>query len=312
MFSRNKISKEKFENYNKKPEFPIDVVYTWAGNKKSNDIRTSNNNELKYSIKSVLKYLPWVNHIYILMNPPKRKPSWIDESLEKYITVVDQTETFPEGYDLPNKNSNAIETTLHNIKGLSEHFIYFNDDVFIGKPLDYTYFFTPDGKALISDLSIQGTKMLIKGKENKLKIKLPEMVNFFYNHVPISLLKSSIIDYQNEYPDYIKFIRNQTTRNDIGCDVCTDNNLKCPCQQQHFIVARYMYKQNKAELKNYDITTGCSKDGYVNSYCLNYLDEILKNPPSTFVIQDTENDKKKRPYINNKINKFFKKFFDEN
>ena len=49
------------------------------------------------------------------MNPPKRKPSWIDESLEKYITVVDQTETFPEGYDLPNKNSNAIETTLHNI-----------------------------------------------------------------------------------------------------------------------------------------------------------------------------------------------------
>ena len=128
IFSSNKIIKEKFENYNNKPEFPIDVVYTWAGNK-SNDIRTSNNNELKYSIKSVLKYLPWVNHIYILMNPPKRKPSWIDESLDKYITVVDQTETFPEGYDLPNKNSNAIETTLHNIKGLSEHFIYFNDDV---------------------------------------------------------------------------------------------------------------------------------------------------------------------------------------
>ena len=62
------------------PPFPIDVVYTWAGENSTNNARISNNNELKYSIRSVIKYAPWVNKIYILMNPPKVAPSWFNES----------------------------------------------------------------------------------------------------------------------------------------------------------------------------------------------------------------------------------------
>ena len=56
-------------NLIKKPSFPIDVVYTWAGENKELNVRTAYNYELKYSIISILKYLPWVNHIYVLMNP---------------------------------------------------------------------------------------------------------------------------------------------------------------------------------------------------------------------------------------------------
>ena len=122
----------------------------WAGENNTGDVRTSNNNELKYSIRSVYKNLPWVNHIYILMNPPKKKPSWFNNSYSDFVTLVDQTETFPDIANTPSTNSNAIEYTIHNIKNLNEHYIYFNDDFFIGKPLDYTYFFTPDGKANIS------------------------------------------------------------------------------------------------------------------------------------------------------------------
>jgi hypothetical protein len=34
---------------------------------------------------------------------------------------------------LPTFSSPAIEANLHRIAGLSEHFLYFNDDVFLGK-----------------------------------------------------------------------------------------------------------------------------------------------------------------------------------
>ena len=37
-----------------------------------NDDAHDNNNELQYSIRSVIKYAPWINKIYILMNPPKK------------------------------------------------------------------------------------------------------------------------------------------------------------------------------------------------------------------------------------------------
>ena len=120
-----KSKRHTIESFSNKTPFPIYIVYTWAGEDISDNIRLSNNNELKYSLRSVYKYAPWVNHIYILMNPPKRKPSWFNNDYNRLITIVDQRETFPKGCVLPNTNSNAIETTLHNIKGLSEHFIYF-------------------------------------------------------------------------------------------------------------------------------------------------------------------------------------------
>ena len=34
------------------------------------------------------------------MNPPKKKPDWINERLDKYITVIDHTETFPKSSDV--------------------------------------------------------------------------------------------------------------------------------------------------------------------------------------------------------------------
>ena len=66
------------------PPFKIDIVYTWAGeNHNKNNERLSDNNELKYSLRSVMKYAPWVNKIYILMNPPKKKPSWFNKNYKK-------------------------------------------------------------------------------------------------------------------------------------------------------------------------------------------------------------------------------------
>ena len=44
-------------------------------------------------------------------------------------------EVFEDKSHLPTLSSAAIETNLHRIPGLSEHFLYMNDDFFLGKPI---------------------------------------------------------------------------------------------------------------------------------------------------------------------------------
>jgi hypothetical protein len=109
---------------NLKPEFPIDIVYSWAGENFSNNIRSSYNNELKYSLRSIYKFLPWVNHIYIIINNRNIIPSWFNNNYKKHITMITEGEIFPRLEYIQNKNSNAIESCLHRIPLLNEHFIY--------------------------------------------------------------------------------------------------------------------------------------------------------------------------------------------
>lgn len=287
-----------------KPSFLIDVVYTWAGEKKSTDMRLRNNNELKYSLRSVIKYAPWINRIYIVMNPPKKIPSWFNDRYKEIITIVDHNDIYPSDRYLPTTNSNSIETVLHNIPELSEHFIYFNDDMFLGNYINYTDFFTKEGKAVIASDILNKTDMLY-GKD-KLNLVYPDMVTKFYYHVPYPLIKSEYKKYTEKYKDFINWIRNNKNRNGIGCDVCIENNLKCPCQQYHYPFAIYMYDNNKAVTKDFNLNYGsCDIRGYINNNCINYLDIYLIKTPKMFCIQD---DGIIYNNINNikKVNNFFK------
>jgi hypothetical protein len=58
---------------------------------------------------------------------------------------VDHKEIFGGRGRLPTFNSHAIETQLHHIRGLAEHFLYLNDDVFVGRPVSPRLFFTSSG-----------------------------------------------------------------------------------------------------------------------------------------------------------------------
>ena len=73
------------------PPFPIDVVYTWKGEEVTNDIRSSYNHELQYSLRSIDLYAPWVNKIYILTDYPKKYPSWIKNDNNKIIMTMTRT-----------------------------------------------------------------------------------------------------------------------------------------------------------------------------------------------------------------------------
>ncbi|AQP48785.1 hypothetical protein BW730_16020 [Tessaracoccus aquimaris] len=66
------------------------------------------------------------------------------------LKVVDHQDIFLDSTMLPSFNSNSIISNLHHIEGLSEHYIYFNDDVFLGRWVEPAQFFLGSGIALVS------------------------------------------------------------------------------------------------------------------------------------------------------------------
>lgn len=289
------------------PPFPIDVVYTWKGEEFTEDIRLSNNNELKYSLRSVDLYAPWVNKIYILMNPVKKNPSWIKDYSK--IVIVDHTETFTDHRYLPNTNSNAIETTIANIKGLSEHYIYFNDDFFLGKKINYTEFFTPDGKALVDKYAMETNNILKDPNYNVLGIEYPETGHRMYKHVPITQIKSDVIEFNEKYSDYIHWIRMTKNRNLRGFDLCKSIGLNTPCQQIHYSIAKYMYSKGHAILKDNDDTSNVKYIENGAKTLSEDLKDVINNKYLFFCINDTQRNANKRIDVQKKMLEFFNTYY---
>lgn len=107
--------------------------------------RYADNDELKYSLRSVELYAPWIRNIYIVTDD--QVPEWLDTSHPK-IHIVDHKDIMPP-QSLPCFNSSLLEHFLHRIPGLAEHFIYSNDDMYINKPVTPLSFFASDGLPLV-------------------------------------------------------------------------------------------------------------------------------------------------------------------
>ena len=101
--------------------------------------RFFDNDELKYSMRSLEKYAPWIRNVYLVTNG--QVPSWLNLTHPK-VKLVTHADIFLNKSHLPTFSSPAIESHLHRIKGLSKRFIYFNDDVLLGKKIYPDEFFT--------------------------------------------------------------------------------------------------------------------------------------------------------------------------
>jgi hypothetical protein len=145
-------------------DFPIDLVYLWVdgsdpqwierqrlalkalGRKFDTESTTAarfrESGELRYSLRSVQRYAPWVRRIYLVSD--RQVPSWLNRDHPR-IQIVDHTELFGGLGTLPTFNSHAIGARLHHIEGLSEQYLYFNDDVFLGRELLPQTFFQSNG-----------------------------------------------------------------------------------------------------------------------------------------------------------------------
>lgn len=139
-------------------DFKVDMVYLWCDGsdpvfkKRKNeclqkenyydeylmgDQRFFDNDELKYSLRSLEKNAPWINHIFIVTD--RQIPKWLDTNNKK-ISIVDHAQIMPKNC-IPCYNSNVIERYIAFIPALHEHFIYGNDDTFFGRPVRENFFF---------------------------------------------------------------------------------------------------------------------------------------------------------------------------
>ena len=92
---------------------------------------------LQYWFRAVEKYAPWVNRIHFITWG--HLPKWLDTSHPK-LHIVNHRDYIPEKY-LPTFNSHTIELNMHRIEGLAEQFVYFNDDMFLTRPVRPSDFF---------------------------------------------------------------------------------------------------------------------------------------------------------------------------
>ena len=146
---------------------PIDAVFTWVDGSdpewqrrmrrrlqsagrpshaaSANAARFRSLDELKYSLRALEMYAPWIHRVHLVTD--RQTPAWLRQDPRRLV-VVDHQEIFEDPEALPTFNSHAIESQLHRIPGLSERYIYFNDDVFLGRYSPPSLFFDVVGGGL--------------------------------------------------------------------------------------------------------------------------------------------------------------------
>ena len=148
--------------------FPIDAVFTWvdgadpvwleqkrllrqklfgdpgAPGDADNAARFRDNDELRYALRSLARYAPWIRSVHLVT--ADQKPAWLNTET---VNLVSHRDIFPESASLPVFSGRPIEFCVHRVPGLAEHFIYFNDDVMLGRSVVPEDFFLPDGRPLL-------------------------------------------------------------------------------------------------------------------------------------------------------------------
>lgn len=142
----------------------IDLVYCWCDNAdpvwsekrrktaerlgialvgdENGDCRCVDNDDLLHSLRSACLYAPWLRRIYIVMDDDARPPSWLKDG--ERLRIVRHSEFIPKE-KLPSFNSYSIEHFLFAIPGLSNRFLYANDDMMFNRPVLPDFFFAGDG-----------------------------------------------------------------------------------------------------------------------------------------------------------------------
>lgn len=92
---------------------------------------------MPYWFRSIEKFAPWVHKVHFVTCG--QTPEWLNTDCPK-LNCVNHSDYIP-AENLPVFNSHPIEIGLHKIKGLSDKFVYFNDDTFLLKPIEPSFFF---------------------------------------------------------------------------------------------------------------------------------------------------------------------------
>lgn len=163
-----------------------DIVFTWAGIN-SNSPRNRYNYELFYSIKSVLKYMPWCNNIYILVNRNIEIPVNIINLNKEKIKKVNRSDLFDDQSISMTQNSFAVYSIVDKIPNLGERFILFDDDFMISSPLSISYFFR-ESYPIVRNIHIK-KKIYDKNVVIPSELKRPKYKYRKHSHRPMPCTK---------------------------------------------------------------------------------------------------------------------------
>ncbi|MGP3536320.1 stealth family protein [Microbacterium sp. RD1] len=186
--------------------------------------------ELRFALRSVHMYAPWVRRIFIATDSPR--PDWLAE--HPGVTIVPSEEFFADTASLPTHNSHAVEAQLHRIPGLAEHFLYSNDDMFFGRPVSPELFFSGGGVSRFVESGVRiGTgapHVGRSGHDNGLRVnrallqeRFGRAITHDLEHCAVPMRRSVAAELEREFAD--DYARTAASRFRSATDISVTNSL---------------------------------------------------------------------------------------
>ena len=170
----------------------IDAVITWVdgsdpayqsrhkdqlGKRRDFKKQFMQEDEIVLCVSSIIKFAPFIRKVFIVTDGQSPNLNEIRRFVATdKISIIDHKEIF-EGFEsfLPTFNIRSIDALLYKIKGLSEKFIYFNDDMFLIKNSSASDWFENNKAVLTGNwaktYNTQPLKKIANTVKNILKIR---------------------------------------------------------------------------------------------------------------------------------------------
>jgi hypothetical protein len=239
-----------FDDHADDVDFDIDMVFSWVDGSEpgyleerrrwgalsgltadSPPARYRQIDELRFALRSVHAFAPWVRRIFVASDSPA--PDWLDPA-HPQVTFVRSEEFFADPGVLPTFNSHAIESQVHRIPGLAEHFLYSNDDMFFGRPVTPAMFFSPGGITRFVEATVRiglgESDPMRTGHDNAMRVnrsllreRFGRTITRHLEHTAAPLRRSVLAELEREFPD--DFARTAASRFRSPADISVTNSL---------------------------------------------------------------------------------------
>ena len=294
---------------------PVDIVYLWCdasdenwNNKRlqakeqvrnfnteaTNPCRFKNNDELKYSLRSLEKHASWINKIYIVTD--NQIPEWLNTN-NPQVQIIDHKEIIPEKY-LPTFCSDVIESFLHKIPNLSEHFIYANDDMFFLNDMRRSFFFDNTGRPIARFQKMPNKQRIKESVYLQQIVKMQNLIKSKYK-------KHIYLEPHHNFDAYTKTICEDAElafKDDY--EICRQNKFRSPSDIQRCLIYYNAIVNNQVvvkqlhgvdsylpllkRLKNRILKIRQRDSKCISILCDNYRGALDFYNPKLFCINDTE------------------------
>lgn len=279
--------------------FDIDLVFSWVdgsspefqraraermkhavvGEGDEAEARYRQIDELKYALRSIYTFAPWIRRIFIATDSDR--PAWLAD--HPAVTLVRSDEFFADPSVLPTHNSQAVESQLQHIPGLSEHFLYSNDDMFFGRPVGPDMFFSPGGVTKFIEASTRiglGENDVVRsGFENSARVnrkllqqRFGRTITRHLEHAAAPLRKSVLLEMEREFA--VEFAATAASTFRASDNISVTNSL----YHYYALLTGRAVVQRSARVKYVDTTTRAG---------LNSLERLLaKRGTDLFCLND--------------------------